>query len=78
MRRSVSNVEKSVAGKSPPRIFLYDSGEDRPMTAGRLAIPQALISAAGGRNVMGDVAASWTHVNWGVGRAKQSRSDRHR
>uniref|UniRef100_UPI000E30E41D ABC transporter substrate-binding protein n=1 Tax=Pseudomonas syringae TaxID=317 RepID=UPI000E30E41D len=64
MRRSVSDVEKSVAGKSPPRVFLYDSGEDRPMTAGRLAIPQALISAAGGRNVMGDVAASWTHVNW--------------
>lgn len=64
MRRSVSDVEKRVAGKSPPRVFLYDSGEDRPMTAGRLAIPQALISAAGGRNVMGDVAASWTHVNW--------------
>ncbi|RMR24714.1 Iron compound ABC transporter iron compound-binding protein [Pseudomonas amygdali pv. ulmi] len=64
MRRSVSEVQASVAGKSSPRVFLYDSGEDRPMTAGRLAIPQALISAAGGQNVMGDVAASWTHVNW--------------
>ncbi|KAA8693830.1 Iron ABC transporter substrate-binding protein [Pseudomonas caricapapayae] len=64
MRRSVSEVQENVAGKAPPRVFLYDSGEDRPMTAGRLAIPQALISAAGGLNVMGDVAASWTHVNW--------------
>ncbi|WP_440094112.1 ABC transporter substrate-binding protein [Pseudomonas syringae] len=64
MRRSVSDVQANVAGKTSPRVFLYDSGEDRPMTAGRLAIPQALISAAGGRNIMGDVAASWTHVNW--------------
>ncbi|EPN39852.1 iron compound ABC transporter substrate-binding protein, partial [Pseudomonas syringae pv. actinidiae ICMP 19096] len=64
MRRSVSDVQANVAAKTSPRVFLYDSGEDRPMTAGRLAIPQALISAAGGHNVMGDVAASWTHVNW--------------
>ncbi|WP_024658941.1 ABC transporter substrate-binding protein [Pseudomonas syringae USA007] len=64
MRRSVSDVQANVAGKTSPKVFLYDSGEDRPMTAGRLAIPQALISAAGGRNIMGDVAASWTHVNW--------------
>ncbi|NAS98697.1 iron ABC transporter substrate-binding protein [Pseudomonas syringae pv. actinidifoliorum] len=64
MRRSVRDVQANVAGKTSPRVFLYDSGEDRPMTAGRLAIPQALISAAGGRNIMGDVAASWTHVNW--------------
>ncbi|AAO58981.1 ABC transporter substrate-binding protein [Pseudomonas syringae group genomosp. 3] len=64
MRRSVSDVQANVAGKTSPRVFLYDSGEDRPMTAGRLAIPQALISAAGGHNIMADVAASWTHVNW--------------
>ncbi|MEE4752079.1 ABC transporter substrate-binding protein [Pseudomonas alliivorans] len=64
MQNRVSRVHKQLAGQVPPRVFLYDSGEDRPMTAGRLAIPQALISAAGGRNVMGDVAASWTHVNW--------------
>ena len=27
-------------------------------------MPQALIDAAGGRNVMDDVGASWTQVNW--------------
>ncbi|MGN2405109.1 ABC transporter substrate-binding protein [Pseudomonas viridiflava] len=64
MQNRVSRVHEQLARKAPPRVFLYDSGEDRPMTAGRLAIPQALIRAAGGRNVMGDVAASWTHVNW--------------
>lgn len=47
-----------------PRVFLYDSGEDRPFSAGRLAMPQALIEAAGGDNVLGDVEASWTQVNW--------------
>lgn len=47
-----------------PRVFLYDSGEDRPFSSGRLAMPQALIEAAGGNNVMGDVEASWTQMNW--------------
>lgn len=47
-----------------PRVFLYDSGEDRAMTSGRLAMPQALISAAGGRNILDDLDASWTRVNW--------------
>ncbi|MCF5709704.1 ABC transporter substrate-binding protein [Pseudomonas syringae] len=64
MQRRVNLVRQQATGTPSPRVFLYDSGEDRPMTAGRLAIPQALISAAGGRNVIGDVAASWTHVNW--------------
>jgi iron complex transport system substrate-binding protein len=64
MQRSVKDVQAMVTGKPAPRVFLYDSGEDRPMTAGRLAVPQALISAAGGRNVMDSVNASWTQVNW--------------
>ncbi|WP_095078208.1 ABC transporter substrate-binding protein [Pseudomonas sp. Irchel s3h17] len=47
-----------------PRVFLYDSGEDRAMTSGRLGMPQALIDAAGGQNILDDVDASWTRVNW--------------
>lgn len=47
-----------------PSVFLYDSGEDRPFTSGRQGMPQALIEAAGGRNVMDDVAGSWIQVNW--------------
>jgi iron complex transport system substrate-binding protein len=45
-------------------VFLYDSGEDRAMTSGRLGMPQALIDAAGGRTILDDVEASWTRVNW--------------
>ncbi|MBX8528633.1 ABC transporter substrate-binding protein [Pseudomonas cichorii] len=47
-----------------PRVFLYDSGEDRPATSGKLGMPQALITTAAGQNVMDDIAASWTQVSW--------------
>ncbi|WP_397450126.1 ABC transporter substrate-binding protein [Pseudomonas sp. NA-150] len=61
-QRVAAITEKLPADK--PRVFLYDSGEDRAMTSGRLAMPQALITAAGGRNILDDVDASWTRVNW--------------
>ncbi|MBF8757268.1 ABC transporter substrate-binding protein [Pseudomonas guariconensis] len=65
MRARIDVVRTAVAQTSErPRVFLYDSGEDRPTTSGRLGMPQALIDAAGGDNVMDDVNASWTQVNW--------------
>jgi iron complex transport system substrate-binding protein len=66
----IANMQSQVAGigkdlpAEKPRVFLYDSGEDRAMTSGRLGMPQALIDAAGGRNVLEDVDASWTRVSW--------------
>lgn len=47
-----------------PRVFVYDSGEDVPFTAGRYAMPNALIAAAGGRNIMDDFEKSWATVGW--------------
>ncbi|MEV0535017.1 ABC transporter substrate-binding protein [Kitasatospora sp. NPDC050463] len=47
-----------------PRVFLYDSGEDKPYTAGKFAAPQEIIAKAGGENVTGDLADSWTTVGW--------------
>ncbi|MFJ4054928.1 ABC transporter substrate-binding protein [Pseudomonas sp. NPDC089743] len=65
MRQQVAEVRRRVGqAQHRPRVFLYDSGEDRPTTSGRLGMPQALVDAAGGVNVMQDVAASWTQVNW--------------
>ncbi|MFP6847703.1 MAG: ABC transporter substrate-binding protein [Pseudomonas sp.] len=65
MRQRVAAVQQRLADNGPvPRVFVYDSGEDSPFTAGRLAIPQALISAAGGRNVMDGLPASWARVGW--------------
>ncbi len=48
----------------PPRVFVYDSGEDAPFTAGRHAMPTALIEAAGGRNIMDDLDKSWATIGW--------------
>jgi iron complex transport system substrate-binding protein len=63
MQAQVAEVRKDLPADKP-RVFLYDSGEDRAMTSGRLGMPQALIDAAGGRNILDDVEASWTRVNW--------------
>ncbi|KDD70068.1 iron ABC transporter substrate-binding protein [Pseudomonas mandelii PD30] len=63
MQAQVTEVRKDLPAVKP-RVFLYDSGEDRAMTSGRLGMPQALIDAAGGRNILDDVEASWTRVNW--------------
>ncbi|WP_285419888.1 ABC transporter substrate-binding protein [Pseudomonas sp. efr-133-TYG-5] len=63
MQSQVAAIRKNLPAEKP-RVFLYDSGEDRAMTSGRLGMPQALIDAAGGRNILDDVEASWTRVNW--------------
>jgi len=48
----------------PLRVFVYDSGEDKPFTAGLYAMPTALIEAAGGTNVMDTFEKSWGVVTW--------------
>ncbi|MFS4580759.1 ABC transporter substrate-binding protein [Phaeobacter sp. C3_T13_0] len=48
----------------PLRVFVYDSGEDTPFTAGKYAMPTALIEAAGGSNVMDDMEKSWATATW--------------
>ncbi|MFV0475497.1 MAG: ABC transporter substrate-binding protein [Pikeienuella sp.] len=48
----------------PPRVFVYDSGEDAPFTAGRYAMPNALIEAAGGVNIMNEFEKSWATIGW--------------
>lgn len=50
--------------ETPVSVFVYDSGEDKPFTAGGYAMPTALIEAAGGRNIMDDVETSWVEIGW--------------
>ncbi|MBI6630092.1 ABC transporter substrate-binding protein [Pontibaca salina] len=47
-----------------PRIFVYDSGEKVPFTAGGFAMPQAIITAAGGENIAADIDNSWVRIDW--------------
>ncbi|MFD4400091.1 ABC transporter substrate-binding protein [Kitasatospora sp. NPDC058397] len=47
-----------------PSVFLYDSGQDKPYTAGKFAAADEIIAKAGGANVMGDLADTWVTVGW--------------
>ncbi|WP_327677264.1 ABC transporter substrate-binding protein [Streptomyces sp. NBC_00467] len=58
-----------VAARTPqsaerPTVFLYDSGEDKPFTAGRFAAPEEIITKAGGTSITHDLADSWTTIGW--------------
>ncbi len=50
--------------KEALKVFVYDSGEDKPFSAGKYAMPTALIEAAGGVNIMDDIEQSWLKVGW--------------
>ncbi len=57
-------VTGSIDRTTPLRVFVYDSGEETPFTAGAYAMPTALIEAAGGVNIMDDLQKSWATVAW--------------
>lgn len=63
-RAELAEIAATVPDGEQLRVFVYDSGEDTPFTAGRYAMPTAMIEAAGGRNVMDDIESSWTRVAW--------------
>lgn len=64
-KKELSDFEATLpATATPAKVFVYDSGEDKPFTAGKYAIPTALIEAAGGTNIMDDVEDSWVEVGW--------------
>ena len=60
----LESILASLETESTPKVFLYDSGEDSPFTAGKFAMPTAMIEAAGGKNIMDDVESSWAKVAW--------------
>jgi iron complex transport system substrate-binding protein len=64
MQAEVAAASAKVAGLAPVRVFVYDSGEDAPVTAPGLAMPTDLIARAGGTNVFADLHQTWTSVSW--------------
>lgn len=57
-------IKAAVGEARGKRVFLFDSGEDKPFTAGKYAIITAMIEAAGGTNVTGDMETSWGRTSW--------------
>ncbi|MFB7666996.1 ABC transporter substrate-binding protein [Kitasatospora sp. NPDC056138] len=62
-KAEVAEARTAAPGRRPS-VFLYDSGQDKPFTSGRFAAPDEIIAKAGGTNVFGDLADSWTTVGW--------------
>jgi iron complex transport system substrate-binding protein len=60
----LAEITSKVDRSQPLRVFVYDSGEETPFTAGAYAMPTALIEAAGGVNIMDDLDKSWATVAW--------------
>jgi len=63
-KRVADTVAELTPLSTPPRVFVCDSGEDAVFTAGRYAMPTAMIEAAGGVNIMDDLEKSWAEIGW--------------
>lgn len=63
-KEQLSEIEARTTGQTRPRVFLLDGPADAPFTAGKFAIPDAMIAAAGGQNVTHDMDTSWGRSSW--------------
>ncbi len=63
MQAKIGAVEEKVQNLEPVRVFVYDSGEDAPFTAGD-ALPSDLIRLAGGENIFEGDGENWITVQW--------------
>ncbi|MEM6941288.1 MAG: ABC transporter substrate-binding protein [Pseudomonadota bacterium] len=60
----LQSIEAQTSDLAKPRVFLLDGPADAPFTAGKFAIPDAMIAAAGGENVTGGMDTSWGRSSW--------------
>uniref|UniRef100_UPI00258FB531 ABC transporter substrate-binding protein n=1 Tax=Comamonas sp. TaxID=34028 RepID=UPI00258FB531 len=64
-RAQLSDITTALQGVThKPKVFVFDSGTDIPVTTGRYAMPQAMIEAAGASNIFDDLSSSWMRGNW--------------
>lgn len=69
-KAQLAKIERKTANRPKPRVFLLDGPSDAPLTSGRYAIAHAMISAAGGENIMAELATSWGRTSWEIVAAK--------
>jgi iron complex transport system substrate-binding protein len=63
MKKKIGAVNDKVKNAPPVSVFVYDSGEEAPYTAGA-ALPSELIRLAGGANVFETHDKYWLSVQW--------------
>ncbi|RSN71989.1 ABC transporter substrate-binding protein [Actinomadura sp. WAC 06369] len=64
LKRRAEAVRAAAPEGDPVPVFLYDSGTDRPLTAGGQVPPNDIIETAGGRNIFDGLRQRWTQVGW--------------
>ncbi|CAK9885002.1 MAG: Vitamin B12-binding protein [Candidatus Erwinia impunctatus] len=63
-KTELAQLPQPPAGSEPLKVFVYDSGEDKPFTSGKFAMPNAIIEAAGAKNILEDLPISWGTTSW--------------
>jgi len=63
-QEQLAGIEAKTADQPKPRVFMLDGPADAPFTAGKFAIPDAMIAAAGGTSVTHDLDTSWGRTSW--------------
>lgn len=63
-RTQLEEIKARTKDLTKPRVFLLDGPAEAPFTAGKFAIPDAMISAAGGTNVTHNLDTSWGRTSW--------------
>lgn len=48
-KKTLNALPKPPQGVQPLKVFVYDSGEDKPFTSGRYAMPTAIIEVREGK-----------------------------
>jgi iron complex transport system substrate-binding protein len=63
MKARIAEVEKNKVSGSPT-VFVYDSGDKQPYTAGKKALQSQLLEIAGGENLFNDIDKKYGEVSW--------------
>lgn len=63
-KKRLNALPERAAGTRALKVFVYDSGEDKPFTSGKYAMPEAIIEAAGGKNALDALETSWGTTSW--------------
>lgn len=63
MKSDIAAIHDKVKDEEKVRVFIYDSGEETPFTAGK-SLPTDMIRLAGGENVFGKEKQKWLDVSW--------------
>ncbi|MGW0252275.1 ABC transporter substrate-binding protein [Nocardia goodfellowii] len=62
--RRLAALQAAPQPEREPAVFLFDSASDTIFSSGRYGAPQAILAAAGARNILDDVDDTWTKVSW--------------